>query len=202
MDLLSFVCAVLLCTVVVHGKPTLRKERVHHDPELSRQAHEDNKSYQYDHEAFLGKEEAKTFDQLTPEESKDRLGKIVDRIDSDGNGYITTAELKAWIKRVQKRYVYENVAKVWTDYDLNKDNKISWDEYKQATYGYYLANPEEFEDATDQFSFKKMLPRDERRFKSADLNGDHAADREEFTAFLHPEEFEHMKDIVVLVSPL
>lgn len=62
----------------------------------------------------------------------------MDRIDSDADGYITTAELKAWIKRVQKRYVYENVAKVWTDYDLNKDNKISWDEYKQATYGYYL----------------------------------------------------------------
>ena len=64
--------------------------------------------------------------------------KIVDRIDGNVDGYITTAELKAWIKRVQKRYVYENVAKVWTDYDLNKDNKISWDEYKQATYGYYL----------------------------------------------------------------
>lgn len=63
------------------------------------------------------------------------------------------------------------------------------------------ANPEEFEDATDKFSFKKMLPRDERRFKAADLNGDLAADREEFTSFLHPEEFEHMKNIVVLVSP-
>ncbi len=63
-----------------------------------------------------------------------------------------------------------------------------------------LANPEDFDDSADQFSFKKMLPRDERRFKAADLNGDLAADREEFTAFLHPEEFEHMKDIVVLVS--
>lgn len=70
----SFVCAVLLCATVAQTKPTLRKERVHHEPELSRQAHEDNKSFQYDHEAFLGKEEAKTFDQLTPEESKDRLG--------------------------------------------------------------------------------------------------------------------------------
>ncbi len=29
---------------------------------------------QYDHEAFLGKEEAKTFDQLSPEESKEKLG--------------------------------------------------------------------------------------------------------------------------------
>lgn len=74
MNVCSYVSFLLLCTYCVHGKPTLRKERVHHDPELSRQAHEDNHSYQYDHEAFLGKEEATTFDQLTPEESKDRLG--------------------------------------------------------------------------------------------------------------------------------
>lgn len=47
-----------------------------------------------------------------------------------------------------------------------------------------------------------MLPRDERRFKAADLNGDNTADKEEFTSFLHPEEFDHMKDIVVQVSPL
>lgn len=64
--------------------------------------------------------------------------KIVDRIDDDEDGYLTTEELKNWIKRVQKRYIYENVAKVWKDYDLNKDNKIAWEEYKQATYGYYL----------------------------------------------------------------
>ncbi|XP_072841925.2 reticulocalbin-1 isoform X2 [Pogona vitticeps] len=124
--------------------------------------------------------------------------KIVDRIDDNKDGFVTTEELKNWIKRVQKRYIFENVAKVWKDYDLNKDNKISWEEYKQATYGYYLENPAEFQDATEQHSFKKMLPRDERRFKRADLDGDSEATREEFTAFLHPEEFEHMKDIVVL----
>ncbi|XP_061566843.1 reticulocalbin-1 [Cololabis saira] len=195
---LSLLCAMLLCTAVAHAKPMMRKERVIQDSELGRRTPEDNKSFQYDHEAFLGKEEAKTFDQLSPEESKDRLGKIVDRIDGNADGYINTEELKTWIKRVQKRYVYENVAKVWTDYDLNKDDKISWDEYKQATYGYYLANIEEFQEESDQFSFKKMLPRDERRFKSADLNGDLLADREEFTSFLHPEEFEHMKNIVIL----
>uniref|UniRef100_A0A2K5NJR9 EF-hand domain-containing protein n=1 Tax=Cercocebus atys TaxID=9531 RepID=A0A2K5NJR9_CERAT len=43
-----------------------------------------------------------------------------------------------------------------------------------------------------------MLPRDKRRFKAADLDGALTATREEFTAFLHPEEFEHMKEIVVL----
>ncbi|XP_036399865.1 reticulocalbin-1-like [Megalops cyprinoides] len=196
MDLSGCVSFTLLFACLVLSKPTMRKDRVYHEPELSR--YEDNGTHKYDHEAFLGKEEASTFDQLTPEESKQRLGKIVDRIDVDNDGYVTISELKSWIKRVQKRYVYENVAKVWSDYDANKDNVIAWDEYKQATYGYYLANPEEFEDTTDQFSFRKMLPRDERRFKAADLDGDLMANREEFTAFLHPEDFEHMKDIVVL----
>lgn len=44
-----------------------------------------------------------------------------------------------------------------------------------------------------------MMSRDERRFKMADQNSDMQADKEEFTAFLHPEEYDHMKDIVVLV---
>lgn len=75
MDAFGLICVVLLCTAVVHAKPTVRKDRVlYQDPELLRQAtNEDNNSFQYDHEVFLGKEESKTFDQLTPEESKDRL---------------------------------------------------------------------------------------------------------------------------------
>ncbi|NWQ66561.1 RCN1 protein, partial [Neopipo cinnamomea] len=123
----------LLLAAGALGKPTARQERARPASQ-----HEDRPGFQYDHEAFLGKEEARSFDQLSPEESRERLGKIVDRIDDNKDGYLTTEELKTWIKRVQKRYIYENVAKVWKDYDLNKDNKIAWEEYKQATYGYYL----------------------------------------------------------------
>ena len=36
----------------------------------------------------------------------------------------------------------------------------------------------------------------------ADLDTDGKANKEEFTAFLHPEEYDHMKDIVVLVRGL
>uniref|UniRef100_A0A8P0NN30 Reticulocalbin-1 n=4 Tax=Canis lupus TaxID=9612 RepID=A0A8P0NN30_CANLF len=196
---LGLLLALALAPRTLRAKPTVRKERVvRPDSELGERPPEDNQSFQYDHEAFLGKEDSKTFDQLTSEESKERLGKIVDRIDSDGDSFVTTEELKTWIKRVQKRYIYDNVAKVWKDYDRDKDDKISWEEYKQATYGYYLGNPAEFQDSLDHHTFKKMLPRDERRFKAADLDGDQTATREEFTAFLHPEEFEHMKEIVVL----
>lgn len=45
-----------------------------------------------------------------------------------------------------------------------------------------------------------MMWRDERRFRAADTNGDMLANKEEFTAFLHPEDHDHMKDIVVQVS--
>lgn len=47
-----------------------------------------------------------------------------------------------------------------------------------------------------------MLTRDQRRFKNADRDGDGIATREEFTAFLHPEEFDYMKDIVIQVRKL
>lgn len=45
-------------------------------PGLSDAKHYDGEEHnaQYDHEAFLGKDEAKTFDQLSPEESQRRLG--------------------------------------------------------------------------------------------------------------------------------
>lgn len=55
-------------------------------------------------------------------------------------------------------------------------------------YAHPAGNPAELHDSSDHHTFKKMLPRDERRFNAADLNGDQTATREEFTAFLHPEE--------------
>ena len=44
--------------------------------ELSDEDHfsDDEHNPEYDHEAFLGKDEAKEFDDLSPEESKERLG--------------------------------------------------------------------------------------------------------------------------------
>lgn len=54
-------------------------------PLSTEQHYDENAAHnsEYDHEAFLGADEAKEFNQLTPEESKARLGKIVDKIDKD-----------------------------------------------------------------------------------------------------------------------
>ncbi|KAM8825279.1 reticulocalbin-3 isoform X1 [Synchiropus splendidus] len=188
---LSTLCVVIAVALAVPAQ----EKRVHHHADLSDRPHDDAHGFQYDHEAFLGKEEAKTFDQLSPEESKDRLAKIVDRIDTDKDGFVSHPELYSWIKHRQRRYIEENVNKHWKDYDKNGDDKISWDEYKNTTYGFYLN--EEFDDVEDKARYKSMLRRDERRFKMADRDGDGIATREQFTAFLHPEEFDYMKDVVI-----
>ncbi|XP_060885313.1 calumenin-A [Labrus mixtus] len=187
-----WVC-LALCAVVGSSKPTEKKSRVHDEEPLSRLDHNDNKNFDYDHEAFLGQDEAKTFDQLPQEESKRRLGIMVDQIDSNRDGFVSEDELKLWIKNAQKKHVYESVERQWKDFDLNDDGVISWDEYKNVTYGTYLDDPE----VDSEYNYIAMMARDERRFKVADTNGDLIADKHEFTAFLHPEDHEHMKDVVV-----
>lgn len=74
MELRPLVMCFALCVVYATSKPTEKKDRVHPEEPLSNREHDDAESFDYDHEAFLGQEEAKTFDQLTPEESKERLG--------------------------------------------------------------------------------------------------------------------------------
>lgn len=54
-------------------------------------------------------------------------------------------------------------------------------------------------DPEEEIGYKRMMERDERRFKMADANSDMKATKDEFTAFLHPEEYDHMKDIIVMV---
>lgn len=51
-----------------------------------------------------------------------------------------------------------------------------------------------------EYNYDQMMSRDERRFRAADTNRDMIADKQEFTAFLHPEDYEHMRDVVVQVS--
>lgn len=97
-----------------------------------------------------------------------------------------------------------NFLLLWNTKVLLKFGLYNESQWVQCCFGsfvlsvFFLDDPE----SDDGYNYKQMMARDERRFKMADGNGDHIADKEEFTAFLHPEEYEHMKDIVVLVGLL
>ncbi|XP_026107212.1 calumenin-B-like [Carassius auratus] len=193
MDLLLLLLVAALCNLQSSSKPMRRKERVHHDTLINNE-HDDEKNFNLNYEAFLGQEEAKTFNQLTPEESKQRLGKIAEKIDEDHDGFVTLDEMTRWIKNALKRWIYNDMERQWQAIDHNSDAYVSWEEYKNVTFGYTLDEA----DPNISFNYRQMMTRDERRFKMADYDGDMRANKEEFTAFLHPEEFNYMKDIILL----
>uniref|UniRef100_A0A8C2QD10 Calumenin n=1 Tax=Cricetulus griseus TaxID=10029 RepID=A0A8C2QD10_CRIGR len=128
MDLRQFLLCLSLCTAFALSKPTEKKDRVHHEPQLSDKVHNDAQNFDYDHDAFLGAEEAKTFDQLTPEESKERLGKIVSKIDGDKDGFVTVDELKDWILPSDYDHAEAEARHLVYESDQNKDGKLTKEE--------------------------------------------------------------------------
>lgn len=147
----------------------------------------------YDHEAFLGKEQAGAFDRLSPEESQRRLGLIYDKIDEDGDGKLSHRELEDWIEYIQLRYIRRNVENQWRSYDGEENGSIRWGHFKEKTYG-QLADDER---ERPGFKFGPHMKRDQRRWQHADHDQDSHLTIEEFTDFLHPEESQHMKNLVV-----
>jgi len=173
-----------------------------HEHKLSEKEHfgsDDHHNADYDHDAFLGRDEAQTFDELSPEESKERLAKIVDRIDKDHNGKVTDSELKDWIQFVQKRYVTEDVDRQWTSHEREGDGKLTWKEYFNITYGF--VNPAELETnnlANGHNSYSEIIERDQHRFEAADKDKSGFLTKEEFLDFLHPEDGgTHMREVVI-----
>ena len=71
------VLTLTLTLATVLAKPA-ENDRVRKDPKLSTNEHYVGDGHDhnadYDHDAFLGEEDAKTFESLTPEESRERLG--------------------------------------------------------------------------------------------------------------------------------
>lgn len=62
----------------------------------------------------------------------------MDKIDNNNDGFVSEEELKLWIKVVQRKHVYDSVQRQWSDFDTDSNGLISWDEYKNVTYGSYL----------------------------------------------------------------
>lgn len=60
---------------------------------------------------------------------------LVDKIDSSGDGEVSSEELEDWIRHVARRYVYEDVNNVWDSHDTDKDGFVDYQEYKDISFG-------------------------------------------------------------------
>lgn len=147
--------------------------------------HEHNTDY--DHEAFLGEEAARLYDEYSEEESKERLGELFHQIDEDKDELVTIAELTKWMIDNVNRNNHKETSKQMVSHDVNKDGVVSWDEYRETAFG-----DKEMTDAT-----RFLLKQKARRFKKADSKGNKTLDVSDFTAFLYPDHYMRMKDVLV-----
>lgn len=168
---------------------------------LSEETHFDADGHHkdFDHEAFLGENNAKTFDQLSPEESRKRLGDIVDKINTNKDDFISFEELRLWIHQQQRSYIQEDVDRQWKSHNPDNKTLLRWEDYRKMTYGFMddLDTPANKLPDDDTKTYKDMMRRDKRRWQRADQNHDGSLSKEEFTDFLHPEETAHMQTVVV-----
>lgn len=127
-------------------------------------------------------------------------------MDLDKDGYISEEELRRWLKHVASRYVEQDVKRTYDEYIREFDSitfenhkkKLTYDFDEDDSNGIFLfcdSSPVNLDD-----ELKVAIARDEKRFTKADKDGDGKLTKEEFAAFLHPEEFEEMRDIVIDVS--
>ncbi|KAH0620851.1 hypothetical protein JD844_021692, partial [Phrynosoma platyrhinos] len=108
--------------------------------------------------------------------------KIVDRIDDNKDGFVTTEELKNWIKRVQKRYIFENVAKeTLEDIDKNEDGFVDQDEYIADMFAHEDGGPEPDWVITEREQFADFR----------DLNKDGKMDKDEIRHWILPQDYDH-----------
>jgi len=59
-----------------------------------------------------------------------RLKEIFELFDSDGDGYITIPELRKTLKQCDYKVTEEGIEQIMKEADINKDGKISFDEFK------------------------------------------------------------------------
>ena len=102
----------------------------------------------------LGADEAREFEQLPPEESRSRLGKIVDRIDSNEDGFVSLDEMRDWIRFTQQRYISEDVDRQWSQHNIDQKDTITWEEYRKLVYGFLDEDAEDNHVDEDTISYQ------------------------------------------------
>nr|CDS20243.1 calumenin [Echinococcus granulosus] len=112
---------------------------------------------------------------------------------TSGHSPSTTRKDGEKLLAVASKYVDQDVSRTFDEYRNEfKTSYVTFEQHKNKISDDY----EEGEDSDDG-ELQQTITRDKRRFEKADTDGDGKLTKDEFAAFLHPEEFEHMRDIVI-----
>jgi len=172
------------------------KYPVFHEDNLSSSEHyeDDTHNAEYDHEAFLGQQQAQEWEKLPVDEVKQKLRTLYPKIDVNKDKKISLSELYEWIEQHMRKHVLRGADAKMQDLDTNQDGKVSWEEYKEVEFHPSIG---EGLDPKTLNELKEIESRDKKKFDFADTDNDGLLSREELTLFLHPEESKRMTSFLV-----
>merc|ERR1719340_65804 len=101
---------------------------------------------------------------------------VVDKIDKDGNGLVTQEELRDWIIFIHDRFMSKDVEQYWSEIYNEDDEDLP---------------------SADKEAYRKLEERDKQRWNISDVDGDGFLSKYEFKHFLHPENFDKTRHLVV-----
>ena len=123
-------------------------------------------------------DEAEEFRHLTPEESKEKLSKIINKIDKNNDTFVDVDELTLWIKNTASRSATRRTEEFWKQSNPDNRAELSWDEYRAIQYGFLTDGHitdkdgrwigEEDVDEETLKQFRGLEERDRRRWTVAD----------------------------------
>lgn len=163
------------------------------DEHYGQDGHDHNVAF--DQQVILGSRELrKEFEKLEPTEAKMRLDLMVKKMDSNGDKYVDKDELAQWVKKSFTKLDEEDAMDKFKEQDANEDGKVSWDEYLQAVYNFKKEELVDMDkDKNPQMQqYADMVKDDLLRFNMADENKDGDLQTDEYYAFAHPWNYNHM----------
>lgn len=130
------------------------------------------------------------------------------KVDKNHDSRVSSEELAEWLESVHQKLIEDSVERQWGYYKPSIQEVHSWEGYapemKQVLNWEHfksVAYPEEYlrEDESNPHyqSMSLLYKRSEKRWKLADANSDTVLTKDEFKDFIHPEESEKTRDILV-----
>jgi len=155
---------------------------------------------EFDHLAILGSKKAEEeFDELEPEEAKDRLAELIPKMDLNKDGKLVLPELQSWVFNSYKSLDSEEAKEEFKTIDLDENGRVTWEEYLKKVYSYTPQELDEIAKKNDKEmkEVERMIGEDKDKFALADRSKDNALNINEFPAFVHPHDYEYMHDLEV-----
>mmetsp|Transcript_13494 Transcript_13494/g.29614 ORF Transcript_13494/g.29614 Transcript_13494/m.29614 type:complete len:297 (+) Transcript_13494:73-963(+) len=126
--------------------------------------------------------------------TEEHMRGIHKRLDADGNGKVSLAELMAFAKNMESIFALQRAPDILEEIDADGDGKLSLDEILEREDA-WMEDEEDIEDEAERVAARHAL--EANKFAAADKNGDKLLEVSEVAAMFFPDVSDEVTKVVV-----